>query len=79
MKLSSSQRTKISGDAAKALTEGHPDILATACPLCKKSFSGVTSTRVADISELVAESLNVKLTHSFNPVSLRHIKEEANI
>jgi Fe-S oxidoreductase len=79
MKLSSSQRTKISGDAAKALTEGHPDILATACPLCKKSFSGVTSTRVADISELVAESLNVKLTHSLNPVSLRHIKEEANI
>jgi Fe-S oxidoreductase len=79
MKLSSSKRTKISSDAAMALTAGNPDILATACPLCKKSFSGVTSTRVADISEIVAESLNVKLSHLQNTVSFRHIKEEANI
>ncbi len=59
IKLSSSDRFKIAADAAKALTIGNPDILATACPLCKKTFSAATQTRVADISEIVAEALNV--------------------
>lgn len=79
MKLSSSKRTKISSDAAVALTTDNPDILATACPLCKKSFSAVTSTRVADISEIVAEALNPRLSHNLNQLSLTSIREEANI
>ncbi|HUX96348.1 MAG TPA: (Fe-S)-binding protein [Bacteroidales bacterium] len=57
LKLSSEQRRKIACDAASDMTESNPDILATACPLCKKTFSSATSTRVADISEIVAEAL----------------------
>jgi len=57
MRLSSEQRRKIAIDAAEILTESKPDILATACPLCKKTFSAVTDTKVSDISEIVAEAL----------------------
>jgi Fe-S oxidoreductase len=57
MKISTQKRRKIAADTASELTKSNPDILATSCPLCKKSFSGVTKTRVADISELVAEAL----------------------
>jgi Fe-S oxidoreductase len=57
LKLSSEQRRKIAGDAAAIMTSTNPDILATACPLCKKTFSSATGTRVADISEIVAEAL----------------------
>ncbi|MZP55400.1 MAG: hypothetical protein GT600_08140, partial [Bacteroidales bacterium] len=51
------QKNKIAADAASALTKGNPEILATACPLCKKTFTTVTDTRVADIAEIVAEAI----------------------
>ncbi len=57
MKINSQKRSKIAHDAAAELTKGNPDILATSCPLCKKTLSNATGTRVADISEIVAEAL----------------------
>jgi Fe-S oxidoreductase len=57
MKITSGNRHKIACDAAAELTKNSPDILATACPLCKKTFSYATETKVADISEIVAEAL----------------------
>jgi Fe-S oxidoreductase len=57
IKISSVKKRKIAYDAACEMTKGNPDILATACPLCKKTFSSVTDTRVADISEIVAEAI----------------------
>jgi Fe-S oxidoreductase len=57
MKISSQKRNKIAQDAAAELTKDYPDILATACPLCKKTFSSATDAHVADISEIVAEAL----------------------
>ncbi len=57
MKISYQQKHKIACDAAAELTRNKPDILATACPLCKKSFSRATDTRVADISEIVSEAI----------------------
>lgn len=57
MKISYQNKNKIARDAAAELTQGNPDILATACPLCKKTFSSATETRVADICEIVAEAL----------------------
>ena len=56
-KISYRDKNKIARDAAAELTKGNPDILATACPLCKKTFSPVTKTRVADIAEIVAEAI----------------------
>jgi len=35
----------------------HPEILATACPACKKSFSGMQNVEVKDLAEIVAENL----------------------
>jgi Fe-S oxidoreductase len=69
VKLSSQNRTKIAVEAAGLLTKTEPDILATACPLCKKTFSGVTETRVADISEIVSEALMIKPPDKINKTS----------
>lgn len=57
LRLSSNDRRKIARDTAIEMTGSNPDILATACPLCKKTISSATDTRVADISEIVAEVL----------------------
>lgn len=79
MKLSSADKKKIAINAASELTKKDPDILATACPLCKKTFSSVTATRVADISEIVAEALNLNSTKKNNTRQIASIKELAKI
>ncbi len=66
MKLNSEQRLKIASDAALSLTACNPDILATACPLCKKTFASASSTRVADLSEIVAEALVKPVNPGYN-------------
>ena len=79
MKLSAVNKRKIALDAVNEMTKNGPDILATACPLCKKTFAPVTEKRVADISEIVAEALNlhpIKINSASNSIS---IKELANI
>ena len=78
-RISSVKKHKIACDTAAELTKDSPDILATACPLCKKTLAAATETRVADISEIVAEALvetSVKKNISKQVIS---IKELANI
>ncbi len=80
MKISSLQRNKIASDAAAELTKGNPDFLATACPLCKKTFLPVTNTRVADIAEIVAEAITLpreKITRK--PDAVLSLREPAGI
>jgi Fe-S oxidoreductase len=79
MKISSFDRRKIASGTASELTKENPDILATACPLCKKTFSSVTQTRVADISEIVAESLNINLTKKNIISQVSSVKELVKI
>jgi Fe-S oxidoreductase len=79
MKISSQKKKKIALEAAIELTKDNPDILATACPLCKKTFSAVTETRVADISEIVAEALIEKPVKKNNISNVKSIRELANI
>jgi Fe-S oxidoreductase len=55
--IGSQKRKLITRSTASELTKTAPDILATACPLCKKTFASVTDTRVADLSEIVSEAL----------------------
>jgi Fe-S oxidoreductase len=57
LKLSAKNKRKIAHDVTVELTKSNPDILATSCPLCKKTLSAATDTNVADISEIVAEAL----------------------
>jgi Fe-S oxidoreductase len=79
MKISYQKKNKIARDAAAELTKGNPDILATACPLCKKTFSAATETRVADISEIVAEALIVPPIKKYISKQVYSKKELANI
>jgi Fe-S oxidoreductase len=57
MKISYQQKHKIATDTAARLTKDNPDILATSCPLCKKTLVAATDTKVADIAEIVAEAI----------------------
>jgi Fe-S oxidoreductase len=57
MKIDQRKKFLIATDVAMELTRSKPDILATACPLCKKTIAAATETKVADIAELVSEAL----------------------
>ena len=51
------QRTRISSDAVKAYLSYQPELLVTACPLCKKTFMKTdTAVPIKDIAEVVAEN-----------------------
>jgi Fe-S oxidoreductase len=52
-----SQRDEITKEALKNLLKYSPEIVATGCPLCKKTFSKFSSVDVKDISEIVYESI----------------------
>ena len=76
MKIGNAKKNQIAHGAVSELTKNNPDILATSCPLCKKTFSAVTETRVADISELVAESLiipSIKRSISKQVISVKEL------
>jgi Fe-S oxidoreductase len=53
------QRESITKEALSNLMEQKPDVLATACPLCKKTFTRFSPVDVKDIAELVYESIPV--------------------
>lgn len=55
MKINPKQKSIIASQAAASLTISNPDILATACPLCKKTIAAATDTPVRDIAEIVAD------------------------
>jgi Fe-S oxidoreductase len=79
MKVSSGNRRKIALNACGELTKNNPDILATACPLCKKTFAAVTETRVADIAEIVSEALVLSPFKKSRITQLKSIKELSKI
>ncbi len=53
------RQMKIRNTALENLTGNNPDIIITACPMCKRAFSHATKHKVEDIAELVAEKLNI--------------------
>ncbi len=50
-------RRAVARGAVEELTHGDPDVLITACPLCKKTFSAISRIPVLDISEATAGQL----------------------
>ncbi len=58
LSLSMSDRNVIKTETLNVLLKQEPDVLATACPLCKKTFVKGVDTQVKDIAEIVADSLN---------------------
>jgi Fe-S oxidoreductase len=79
LKISSRNRGQIARHAANELTRSNPDILATSCPLCKKTFSSATETRVADIAEIAAEALVVPSIKKIISNRILTAKEMADI
>ena len=55
--LTTDQRRRIARDALQKLTGEKPDILVTACPLCKKTFAGAGSQIVEDIAQVVVRAM----------------------
>jgi Fe-S oxidoreductase len=53
------ERIKIQKATAFALNSPNPDVIATACPLCKKSISLYSDNPVIDLAELVAANLEI--------------------
>jgi Fe-S oxidoreductase len=78
LKLDSGKKALIAADTASELTKCKPDILATACPLCKKTFSNATDIKVADIAEIVAGEIS-EIQKKKSRISALNIKELASI
>lgn len=78
-KISSALRKKIAKNTADELTRCNPEVVVTSCPLCKKTLGPVTDTRVADISELVAEALHKPEAQKSLSEPRINIKESINI
>ncbi len=79
MKISYQNKTKIARDAAALLTRSNPDILATSCPLCKKTLAAVTSTRVSDIAEIVSEAISYPALKKNIPDHSYKLKRQAAV
>jgi len=54
---SQQQRDMMTKEALQVLLKNEPDVLATACPLCKKTFTKHSPVRVMDIAELIHASI----------------------
>jgi len=60
LKIDRRKITDIVSDVHGELTKSNPDYLATACPLCKKTFSKTdndSNTETLDIAEIVAQAI----------------------
>ncbi len=62
IKISSNDRRKIAANVTQELTRCNPDCIVTSCPLCKKTLTPVTNTRISDISEIVAAAIAVPVS-----------------
>ena len=51
------KRRIIAEDAVEKLTANKPDVLATACPACKKAFMETKKIEVRDLAEIVADNI----------------------
>ncbi len=57
LQMNATQRNTIRNGAINILCESEPEVLVTACPLCKKTFQSANSIIVKDIAEIVAENM----------------------
>ncbi|MCX6250498.1 MAG: (Fe-S)-binding protein [Bacteroidetes bacterium] len=60
------QRDAIIHETLKTLMSGNPEMIATACPLCKKTLSKHSSVMVRDIAEIVCQAIPGT---KYNPVA----------
>ena len=78
IKLDQAKRNMITKDVVSKLTEGNPDMVATACPLCKKTLTKVSNIKVADLAEIVAGEIS-EVQKKKRRTSVLNIKELVNM
>lgn len=78
IKLDQAKRNMITKDVVSKLTEGNPDMVATACPLCKKTLTKVSNIKVADLAEIVAGEIS-EVQKKRRRTSVLNIKELVNM
>ncbi|PKP09767.1 MAG: (Fe-S)-binding protein [Bacteroidetes bacterium HGW-Bacteroidetes-4] len=61
--LSENNKQNIAHTTVHKLTDNNPELIATACPMCKKTLGAVSAVKVVDIAELVAKQMIVKPVH----------------
>ncbi len=57
LNASTEEKNKITKEALDTYMLDEPDILVTACPLCKKTFAKQSPVKVMDVAELVVEAI----------------------
>ena len=58
LKVPYEKRELMAADAVKFLDEKNPDVIVTACPLCKKTMEKHANGKMKDLAEVVSEALN---------------------
>jgi len=58
IKISMAERDVIKDHVMEYFFSYNPDIMATSCPLCKKTFSRGNAKNIKDIAEIVAQEIN---------------------
>ena len=76
LELSSLERSTIAKDVVDELTRSKPDIIATACPMCKKTFVKVSDVQVLDVAELIAMSIPEGYERTEKTKKINVIQEE---
>ena len=74
--LNSSERLMITQDVVSELIASNPDFIATACPLCKKTFMQVSDRKVLDIAEIVAKAIPVGFEEQERLEEIQILQEE---
>lgn len=74
--LSFDQQRQITEQAWKQLTINHPEVVATACPLCKKTFTRVSDNiEVKDIAELTLYAYEQRTQQANELLAVEQIHE----
>jgi Fe-S oxidoreductase len=55
--LENGDQKKIRNAALQNLLKKNPDVIATACPMCKKAFTNGTDFQVKDVAEIISEGI----------------------
>ena len=76
LEIESSNRSVIAKSVVDILNTHKPEIIATACPLCKKTFVKVAENQVLDIAEIVAISISEKKEKAKKPEEITVLQEE---
>jgi len=64
--LTPEQKEKVRKDALKEYSLQNPDMIVTACPLCKKTFTKKSDIEIKDIAEVVVQSMKISEKSAFS-------------